>query len=91
MPTVDAYEEKVRSTGLFDFRVWGEVADRSFSADRADRVDRTAVDRPVAGAVASDVKRPFRDDVVAEMLERTKQDRNYLETFRRINLLARKK
>jgi len=42
--------------------------------------------------VASDDKQSFRDDVVARMLERTKMGNgNYLETFRRINLLARKK
>ena len=92
MPTVDAYQEKVQSTGLFDFRVWGEVADRSFSAtELIGWIEQPSL-VPLLEQIPSDTKQAFRDDVVAKMLQRTKQDdRTYFETFRRINLLARKK
>ena len=92
MPTVEAYEEKVNSTGLFDSRVWGEIADRSFTATGLiGWIEQPSI-VPLLEQVASDDKQAFRDDVVAKMLERTKMgDGEYLETFRRINLLARKK
>ena len=92
MPTVEAYEEKLRSSDLFDFRVWGEVADRTFSAtELIGWIEQPSL-VPLLEQLPSDTKGPFRDDAVAEMLQRTRiEDRKYLETFRRINLLARKK
>ena len=92
MPTVDDYEEKVRGTNLFDFRVWEEVADRSFSArEMIGWIEQSSL-VPLLEQIASDDKEAFRDDVVTMMLKRTKkEDGTYLETFRRINLLARKK
>jgi trans-aconitate methyltransferase len=92
MPTVEAYEEKVRSIGIFDYRVWGEVADRKFSASELIGWIEQPSLVPLLEQISADTKRSFRDDAVALMLLRTKQaDGNYLETFRRINLLARKK
>jgi trans-aconitate 2-methyltransferase len=92
MPTVDEYREKVRSTGLYDFRVWGEVADRSFSAtEMIGWIEQPSL-VPLLEQVASDDKEGFRDDVVAMMLDRTRrQDGTFLETFRRINLQAQRK
>jgi trans-aconitate 2-methyltransferase len=92
MPTVGAYEDKVRSTGLFDSQVWGEFADRSFTATGLiGWIEQPSI-VPLLEQIASDDKQSFRDDVVARMLDRTKRtDGTYFETFRRINLLARKK
>ncbi len=92
MPTVEAYREKVSSTGLFDFQVWGEIADRSFSAtEMIGWIEQPSI-VPLMEQIASDDKQAFRDDVVSMMLQRTKKnDGAYLETFRRINLLARRK
>ncbi|MGD0817479.1 MAG: methyltransferase domain-containing protein [Methanomassiliicoccales archaeon] len=91
MPTVDAYEDVVRSAGFFDFRVWGEIADRSFSATELIGWIEQPTLVPLLEQIASDDKQAFRDDVVALMLQRTKRDDgNYFETFRRINLLARR-
>jgi trans-aconitate 2-methyltransferase len=92
MPTVEAYEEKVRSTGHFDSQVWGEVADRTFTeAGLIGWIEQPSI-VPLLEQVASDDKVSFRDDVVAKMLDRTKTaEGNYFETFRRINLLARKR
>lgn len=92
MPTVDDYLDKVRSTGLFDFRVWGEVADRSFTAtEMIGWLEQPSL-VPLLEQIASDDKDAFRDDAVAMMLKRTKKaDGHFFETFRRINLLAMKK
>ncbi len=92
MPTVEGYKEKVNSTGLFDFQVWGEIADRTFSATEIiGWIEQPSI-VPLMEQIASDDKLAFRDDVVSMMLQRTKQgDGSYLETFRRINLLAQRK
>jgi trans-aconitate 2-methyltransferase len=91
MPTIKEYQEKVGSSGLFDFQVWGEVADRSFSAtELIGWIEQPSL-VPLLEQISSDTKQEFRDDVVAMMLKRTKNvDGAYFETFRRINLLARK-
>lgn len=92
MPTVEDYQEKVGSTGLFDFQVWQDVADRSFSAaEMIGWIEQPSI-VPLLEQIASDDKEAFRDDVVAMMLERTrKEDGAFFETFRRINLLGRKR
>jgi trans-aconitate 2-methyltransferase len=92
MPTVSSYEDKVGCSGLFDFRVWGEAVDRNFSAPELIAWIEQPSLVPLLEQIPSDTKRSFRDDAVAMMLRRTEQaDGSYLETFRRINLLARKK
>ncbi len=91
MPNVGSYEDKVRSTGLFDFRVWGEVVPRKFSAPELTGWIEQPSLVPLLEQLPSDTKQSFRDDAVAMMLQRTEQpDGDYLETFCRINLLARK-
>jgi trans-aconitate 2-methyltransferase len=92
MPTVVEYDDKVRSTGLFDFQVWGETADRSFSEEEMIGWIEQPSLVPMLEQIASDDKKAFRDDAVAMMLERTRRKGGtYLETFRRINLLAQKR
>jgi trans-aconitate 2-methyltransferase len=92
MPTVDSYRQKVDATGLFDFKVWGEVADRSFTGNAmTDWIDQPSI-VPLLERIGDVGKQDFRDEVVDVMLERTKgPDGLHFETFRRINLLARKK
>lgn len=92
MPTVRSYQDKVGSTGLFDFRVWGETVDRNFSAaELIGWIEQPSL-VPLMEQLPSDTKQQFRDDTVDMMLRRTGQpDGRYLETFQRINLLARKK
>ena len=92
MPTVSAYQDQVGSTGLFEYRVWGETVDRRFSASELTGWIEQPSLVPLLEQLPGDTKQSFRDDVVAEMLQRTRQDDGcYLETFRRINLLARKR
>lgn len=92
MPSVEAYRQKVSGTGLFDFRVWGETVERSFSeTEMIGWIEQPSL-VPLLEQIASDDKEAFRDDAVAMMLSRTKkEDGTFLERFRRINLLAQKK
>ena len=65
------------------------MADRSFTAtEMIGWLEQPSL-VPLLEQIASDDKEAFRDDVVAMMLNRTKNaDGNFFETFRRINLLA---
>jgi trans-aconitate 2-methyltransferase len=92
MPSVEEYQDKVQKTGLFDLRVWGENADRSFTEEEMIGWIEQPSLVPLLEQIASDDRAAFRDDAVSMMLERTrKEDGIFLETFRRIDLLARKK
>ena len=83
MPSVAAYEAQVRRVPFSEARVWGENADRYL---------------PDAEAMIKWIDQPslvplleFRRFVIERMLARTRQpDGRCFETFRRINLLARK-
>ena len=92
MPSVDEYDLLVRQSGLRDARVWGENADRFFpDEDTMIRwVDQPSL-VPLLAQVAEDRRAPFRDFVVTRMIEETRQaDGTCFETFRRINVAARK-
>jgi trans-aconitate methyltransferase len=92
MPSVEEYAALVESSGLGDGRVWGENADRYFP-------DREAmirwIDQPSLApflAHVPDGARPrFREYVIGRMIAETQQaDGRCFETFRRINVSARK-
>ena len=92
MPKVSQYDLLVRQ---FDFRqlcVWEENADRYFaSADQMTRwIDQPCL-VPFLKYIEDHDKQRFREMVVEEMIQRTEQqDGQCFETFRRINVLARK-
>jgi trans-aconitate methyltransferase len=92
MPTVDEYFSIVESSGLRDVKVWGENADRYF-------VDEDAMIRwvdqpslvPFLAHVPDKDRDEFRAYVVHRMIEETKQDDGRcFETFRRINVSAKR-
>src|SRR5208283_569171 len=92
MPAVDVYAALVASSGLGEVRVWGENADRFFrDAEAMIRwIDQPSI-VPLLACVAEKHKRQFRDYVVRRMLEETQQsDGRCFETFRRVNVSARK-
>ncbi len=92
MPTVGEYETLVKQSGLRDVRVWGENADRFFPDTDAmvKWVDQPSL-VPFLACAAEQGKAPFREFVVRRMIEETKQeDGRSFETFRRINVFARK-
>jgi len=89
MPSVRDYEAIVRLIGFANYRVWAENADRHFTEDELVRwIDQPSL-VPFLALVDEPDKKPFRDAVVASMINRTMTaDGMYFETFRRINLLA---
>ncbi|MBA3035449.1 MAG: methyltransferase domain-containing protein [Desulfobacterium sp.] len=92
MPSVEEYKDLTANSKLQDVKVWGENADRYFPDTRAliGWVDQPSL-VPFLACIAGEDKAAFRKYVVEEMIPATKQDDGrYFETFRRINLFARK-
>lgn len=92
MPAVDAYTDLVESSGLREIRVRGENADRFFAdAETMIRwIDQPSL-VPLLPCVAEKHKAAFREYVVRRMLDETRQgDGRCFETFRRIDVSARK-
>ncbi len=92
MPAVEAYRELVREPPFREAEVWGEVADRHFpDAPALVRwIDQPSL-VPFLRCLDGEARQRFRDEVVRRMIEATLQpDGRCFETFRRVNLLARK-
>jgi len=92
MPSVEEYKGLVEESSFCNAQVWGENADRFFpDAEAMIRwVDQPSL-VPFLARVAERDKVSFREFVVERMIEETRQaDGRCFETFRRINLLARK-
>ncbi|PKL48676.1 MAG: methyltransferase type 11 [Nitrospira bacterium HGW-Nitrospira-1] len=92
MPPVEQYRSLVEQSGFKDAHVWGENADRYFpDVENMIRwVDQPSL-VPFLARVPEEDKTPFREFIVRRMIEETRQDDGKcFETFRRINVLARK-
>ena len=92
MPSVGEYRRLVDECGFRESHVWMENADRFFPDRQAlvKWIDQPSI-VPFLAAVAERDRAGIRDFVVRRMLEETKQpDGTYFETFRRINVYARK-
>ncbi|HOI56509.1 MAG TPA: methyltransferase domain-containing protein [Phycisphaerae bacterium] len=92
MPPVADYERLVAECGFAEARVWGENADRHF-ADAAAMVawiDQPSI-VPFLAHLPEALRQEFRDAVVDGMIAASRQaDGRCFETFRRVNLVARK-
>lgn len=92
MPSVDEYASLAREAHFSEVDVWGENADRFFpgESEMIRWLDQPSL-VPFLAVVPEDVKSRFRDHVVRRMVEETRQeDGTCFETFRRINVKARK-
>ncbi len=92
MPTVDEYKYLVDNSELQEVKVWGENADHFFPDTKAliACIDQPCL-VPFLPCLAEKDKAAFREYVVGEMVQETKQDDGRcFETFRRINLFAMK-
>jgi len=92
MPSVEEYRALVKDGGFHSAEVWGESADRFFPDTEAltKWIDQPSL-VPFMTCVADRDKASFREFVVRRMIEETRQaDGKCFETFRRINLFARK-
>ncbi len=92
MPSVTEYQSLVKQSPFGEARVWGEIADRYFPDREAmiKWIDQPSL-VPFLEYLPATEKPGFRDFVVDRMLEMTLQpDGRCFETFRRINMSARK-
>ena len=92
MPKPEDYETLFSRTEFRTYRIWGENKDRYFTdAESLVGMIEEAGLVPFLGILPDEKKWSFRDVVIEQVLERTKQsDGRYFETFRRINVYAEK-
>jgi trans-aconitate 2-methyltransferase len=92
MPAVDEYRALLDEIAFAEKRVWSENADKHFvDAEAMTKwIDQPSI-VPFLDYVAERDRQHFRDAVVERMIKETLEgDGTYFETFRRINVLARK-
>lgn len=92
MPSIDEYSRLVGDSELRECRVWGEKADRFFPNVEAlvAWIDQPSL-VPFLSCLSEFRRADFRNHVVEEMIKVTsRDDGRCFETFRRINLFARK-
>jgi trans-aconitate 2-methyltransferase len=92
MPGLEEYAALVKRSPFLEARVWGENADRYFPDKETILrwVDQPSL-VPFLGHLPESARPGFRDYVAQHMIEETLQaDGRCFETFRRVNLAARK-
>ncbi len=91
-PAEQEYREMVEQAGFADCEVWIENADKAFPSAQEILawMDQPCV-VPFRTHLAEPRGRAFRDAVAQELLDRTRRaDGTYFETFRRLNVRAKK-
>jgi trans-aconitate methyltransferase len=92
MPDVQEYRSLLSRTPFRDTRVWAEDADQYFASAEAmiGWIDQPSI-VPFLQHLDEQTGPRFRDRLVESMLKQTRQaDGRYCQTFRRINVFARK-
>jgi len=92
MPSVEEYSALMDASGLSSAHVWGENADRYFrdEAEMIKWIDQPSL-VPFLAHLPEVAKPRLREYVIKRMTEETRQDDgSCFETFRRINVSARK-
>ena len=92
MPSITAYEDLVNRSPFTEASVWGEVVDRYFPNAEAmiGWIDQPSL-VPFMQRVDTGTGSEFRDAVITRMIEEARRDDGTcFETFRRVNLCARK-
>lgn len=92
MPTLGQYEELVSQHDFSEWKVWGENVDRYFKSkdEMIKWIDQPSL-VPFLKFLPDTHKEQFRNEVVRRMVDKTIQpDGTCFETFRRINVFARK-
>jgi len=89
-PSVSEYDRLLRESPFGTGKAWLEAKEQRFPDAEAivGWIDNPCL-IPFLQPLPSELRRPFRDDIVADMLDRTRQpDGTYLEPFRRMNISA---
>jgi trans-aconitate 2-methyltransferase len=92
MPAVNEYRALLDEVAFAEKKVWSENTDTYFKTaeELIGWIDQPSI-VPFLSCVAGRDRRRFRNAVVERMIEETlRDDGTYFETFRRINVLARK-
>ena len=92
MPSKSQYEELISSIGFSDFTITEVNRDRHFSnAEEMIRwIDQLCI-VPFLKCIPNKEKAIFRDEVISEMMKKTRQPNGtYFETFRRLKIYAKK-
>jgi len=92
MPSVDEYENNLKDFAFSELNVWSENADRFFPDKEAviGWVNQPNI-VPFLENIPEDKKELFREIVIEQMIKETLQENGRcFETFRRINVLAKK-
>ncbi|MBW8016940.1 MAG: methyltransferase domain-containing protein [Planctomycetes bacterium] len=92
MPTLGEYEKLLEASSFKEAKVWGENADRFFrdKDTMIGWIDQPCL-VPFLKYIDGPDKNAFRDTVVDRMVKETiLDDGRYFETFRRINVFAKK-
>jgi len=92
MPSIEEYTQLVNQSEFEAVKVWDENADRYFpdTETMIGWVDQPSL-VPFLACVPESHKAAFREYVIGEMIQETRQpDGKCFETFRRINLFAQK-
>ncbi|HHV63578.1 MAG TPA: class I SAM-dependent methyltransferase [Peptococcaceae bacterium] len=92
MPRISEYERLLNQQKFKELRCWEENADRNFRTkdEIVKWIDQPSI-VPFLEVLPKEKQPGFRDEVVNRMVYKTKNsDGTYFETFRRINVFARK-
>lgn len=92
MPRIDEYTKLMNQYIFKELNIWEENADRYFkNADEMIKwIDQPSI-VPFLGLIPEEKKKGFRNEVINQMVRKTIQpDGTCFETFRRVNLMARK-
>ena len=92
MPSKSQYEKLISAIGFSNVTITEVNRDRYFSseAEMIRWIDQPCI-VPFLKCLPDNIKTIFRDDVIAEMIEKTRQpDGTYFETFRRLKIYAEK-
>jgi len=92
MPAMELYRTLVDESPFVERKVWSESGDKYFESVEAmvQWIDQPSL-VPFLGHIDRKDRQRFRNTVVDRMINRTRQsDGRHFETFRRINVLARK-
>jgi trans-aconitate methyltransferase len=91
MPGLEEYEKIVRPLDFSEIKIWGENADRLFPDEEAivGWINQPSIVPFLKYIDDPETKEKFRNFVIEHVLQDTKQENGYFETFRRINVFVK--